>query len=564
MENGEPSVEFMTFIAEGDKLYNNGKPDDALEFYNKALNLNPRDKKGLVNRSKCHLIKGDVNKALADAELSLKEDNLYYCGLYQKAEALYQKGDFELSLVFYHRGHKIRPELTCFTLGIQKASEAIVNSVGKPGCGLDQKEKEGSSSNSNSAAPCRKSQAGKKSNSRQGINKDDGFSELKSTRYSNRAKSAGKSTDNQLAVITDTKAQKELLGELYVDKEYLESLVDDEDLMNSVIDPSSSNTRVGDLVNSGIEFLTYKTEFWRQQKPLYARQLNTNNIPPASDPVNDVLRVIVNMEQIEQTENHNITECCNIAEREIQRIERCTEKQLQQAAIRAGSPLVSKNVLIGELCLQIGAICSRSFGENRSEKAYKKAEYFFQKTFNLSGPHTGPRNKNKAENSHNHCAKTSSQASNNFIADKNSFAVKSSSVYLSQKDNALDRLGRLYVLQNQLQKAIATWEQRELLLQKADNKFELVVLYHDIGRAYLTLKDYKKANEYAHMSYSMVVDSVWKMNVMVLLAEIHLACKEIDSAKRVLENCYSIAKQEKDKAAEKAVQDLLDRLRSHR
>lgn len=51
-------------------------------------------------------------------------------GLYQKAEALYTMGDFEFALVYYHRGHKLRPELQEFRLGIQKAQEAIDNSVG--------------------------------------------------------------------------------------------------------------------------------------------------------------------------------------------------------------------------------------------------------------------------------------------------------------------------------------------------------------------------------------------------------------------------------------------------
>jgi len=50
--------------------------------------------------------------------------------LYQKAEALYQKGDFETALMYYHRGHRLRPELQEFRLGIQKSQEAINNSVG--------------------------------------------------------------------------------------------------------------------------------------------------------------------------------------------------------------------------------------------------------------------------------------------------------------------------------------------------------------------------------------------------------------------------------------------------
>ncbi len=62
----------------------------------------------------------------------VKLNKLYisFQGLYQKAEALYSMGDFEYSLMFYHRGHKLRPELDEFRLGIQKAQEAIDNSIG--------------------------------------------------------------------------------------------------------------------------------------------------------------------------------------------------------------------------------------------------------------------------------------------------------------------------------------------------------------------------------------------------------------------------------------------------
>lgn len=84
----------------------------------------------LVARSKCYLQLGETTKALEDAEDALKDDKLYHKGLYQKAEVLYTMGDFEHALVYYHRGHKIRPELHEFTLGIQKAQEAVNNSIG--------------------------------------------------------------------------------------------------------------------------------------------------------------------------------------------------------------------------------------------------------------------------------------------------------------------------------------------------------------------------------------------------------------------------------------------------
>jgi len=50
--------------------------------------------------------------------------------LHQKAETLYIKGNFELALVYFHRGQKLKPESEIFRLGIQKAQEAIDSAVG--------------------------------------------------------------------------------------------------------------------------------------------------------------------------------------------------------------------------------------------------------------------------------------------------------------------------------------------------------------------------------------------------------------------------------------------------
>lgn len=54
----------------------------------------------------------------------------FVLALYQKAEALYHLGNFEHSLMYYHRGLRIRPELEGFRLGVQKAQEAIENTIG--------------------------------------------------------------------------------------------------------------------------------------------------------------------------------------------------------------------------------------------------------------------------------------------------------------------------------------------------------------------------------------------------------------------------------------------------
>ncbi|KAE8738002.1 hypothetical protein FOCC_FOCC016514 [Frankliniella occidentalis] len=84
----------------------------------------------MVARSKCYLLLGQPRLALQDAENALGPDRSNVRAIFQKAEALYHMGDFEHSLMYYHRGLRLRPELAVFRLGVQKAQEAIENTIG--------------------------------------------------------------------------------------------------------------------------------------------------------------------------------------------------------------------------------------------------------------------------------------------------------------------------------------------------------------------------------------------------------------------------------------------------
>ncbi|XP_067214113.1 outer dynein arm-docking complex subunit 4 isoform X2 [Linepithema humile] len=106
----------------------NGNYNKAIFLYNQALDLNSNDKNALIARSKCHLLLGNPRKALDDAEMALQvnpKDSSNAKAIYCKAEALYHLGDFEMSLVYYYRGMRIRPEFGQFRLGVQKAKNAI-------------------------------------------------------------------------------------------------------------------------------------------------------------------------------------------------------------------------------------------------------------------------------------------------------------------------------------------------------------------------------------------------------------------------------------------------------
>ncbi|XP_041813827.1 outer dynein arm-docking complex subunit 4 [Chelmon rostratus] len=233
---------FSTLTAKGDWLYLKGEYKKAIESYTTALTLRRDDKTCFVGRSKCYLKMGQCEKALKDAESSLKEDRTFFEGLYQKAEALYYMGEFEFALVFYHRGQKLRPQIQEFRLGIQKAQEAIENSVGNPSSvklkikgdlSFLQKEEE-------RAQPI------------------TAIQHLKAE----KKQQAQKTPKNE-------KITKKLLGEFYSDKKYLENLLKDEDLVKG---KTKYGERLQDVIQGCLTYLDTCTEFWNQEKPICERE----------------------------------------------------------------------------------------------------------------------------------------------------------------------------------------------------------------------------------------------------------------------------------------------------
>ncbi|EPQ13659.1 Tetratricopeptide repeat protein 25 [Myotis brandtii] len=232
---------FPSYMAEGERLYLCG------EFSKAALSFsNDGDKNCLVARSKCYLKMGELEKSLKDAEDSLQGDPTFCKGILQKAETLYTMGDFEFALVFYHRGYKLRPDRE-FKVGIQKAQEAINNSVGTPSS--IKLENKGDLSF-----------LSKQAESMKALQKPH---PVRQVSYYPKAESKRRGS------VKSEKTVRQLLGELYVDKEYLEKLLLDEDLIKGTIKHGQT---VEDLIMTGINYLDSRSNFWRQQKPIYARE----------------------------------------------------------------------------------------------------------------------------------------------------------------------------------------------------------------------------------------------------------------------------------------------------
>lgn len=183
---------------------------------------------------------GEPAKALQDAETALLADKNNIRGIYQKAESLYFLGQFEHSLMFFHRGLRLRPELTSFRLGIQKTQEAIENTIGEPP-------------------------------------KTKKIITTATTRPSTSTTQESRHRKVMTKAEMDKKTSRRLLGELCVDKEYLENLLKNPNLKRADTDTENISNYAKEAVN----FLNIRQEFWRQQRPCTG--LNTTKTKVVAD-----------------------------------------------------------------------------------------------------------------------------------------------------------------------------------------------------------------------------------------------------------------------------------------
>lgn len=484
-----PKSSFVTYLAEGDKLYNAGEYSKALDSYSTALDIETDNVSGLVARSKCYLQIGDADSALRDAEASLAGNQEFHKGLFQKAEALYQMGNFEYALVFYHRGHKLRPELQEFRLGIQKAQEAIDNCVGNPSS--VKLENKGDLSFFN------KMDEGKgKSKQRGQYRPPVKPAATKTHRIAAKAKNG-----------TSNKTAKALLGELYADKEYLEKLLKDDDLVKG----SAGGMSIYDLVMSGINYLDTRTEFWRQQKPMYARKRDrllmqqkwsNRKTESITDPTSVILK---NLEDIDGfLSEGEASKSLALATSTLKTVNRMSDRDLPNKL----DLIANLYSCIGNAHLELGQT--------------SEALSYHQKDLELSQQHNFP----------------------------------------DAKSRALDNLGRVYARIGKFQKAIDCWLEKVPLSKLA---LESTWLFHEIGRCYLELGSSDKAKEYGEKSLSeakKAEDDVWQLNATVLIAQAEVKLENYEAAASSFKAALETAKLQGDEDAEVAICKALDDVKS--
>jgi len=474
-----PVGSFGSYLAEGDKLYLSGNFKKALTMYNLAMEVSPGNLTGLVARSRCHLQIGNAQEALKDAEESLKENAQFHRGIFAKAEALYQMGDFEFALVFYHRGQNLRPELQEFRLGIQKSQEAIDNCVGSP--------------------------SSIKLQAKGDLSFFDQMDEGKgksAARARGGKPTGGNRSQCKTHRTSGSKATKVMLGELSADKEYLEKLLQDEDLVKG----SAAGVNIYDLVLSGIQYLDTRSEFWRQQKPMYARKRDKMMMQrkwssrPQTGPEPTAF-ILKNLEKIDAyLAEGKGRESLQLANSTLDTVEQMPHELLPNKE----DVVANLHSCIGNAHLEMGNL----------ELALQHHQEDFEISKDLQ--------------------------------------------FLDAKSRALDNLGRVHARAGNFQKAINCWEEKLPLSRSA---LESTWLYHEIGRCYLELNDCEKAMDNGKTSLDEATkanDEVWKLNASVLIAQAQV--KQEDYAKAIVsfKNALAMARRLNDEAAEAAVTTALE------
>ncbi|XP_013421204.1 tetratricopeptide repeat protein 25 isoform X2 [Lingula anatina] len=476
------TIKFETLRDEGDHFLHVSLFQKAIESYTKALGLSPKDTDTLVSRSKCHLQLGNAKEALRDAEAALSEDKDFHKGLFQKAEALYLIGDFETALVFYHRGNKLRPEKQEFRLGIQKSQEAINNSIGSPeSVKLENKGDlsfffQKDERNKPKGRPQRPEEAERRK---------------QEAKQRQRARSQ-----------KDAKTVKQLLGELYADKEFLERLLVDEAFTRQ----TKTNMTIRQLAEDGLDYLDTRTDFWLQQKPIYARKrdklLRDGKVGKGKQS-NPTKYILNNLEKIDEAQNKGKhEESLKLSKKLLKSLDHMSDSDVKN------KPDILANIhsCTGNAYLELNQ--------------YPQALEHHQKDYDLAEEHELP----------------------------------------EAKSRAMDNLGRVYARMGEFQKAIDIWEQK---LPLSSSPLESTWLNHEVGRCLLELGKNKEAKDYGEKSLADAKecdDGIWQLNASVLIAQSEAKLGDYQAALNAFERSHDLARQQGDRAAEVAIEKAIEEI----
>lgn len=126
------------------------------------------------------------------------------------------------------------------------------------------------------------------------------------------------------------------------------------------------------------------------------------------------------------------------------------------------------------------------------------------------------------------------------------------------KSRALDNIGRVFARVGKFQQAIDTWEEK---IPLAKTTLEKTWLFHEIGRCYLELDQAWQAQSYGEKSQQYAEeegDLEWQLNASVLVAQAQVKLRDFESAVNNFEKALERAKLVHNNEAQQAIISALD------
>ncbi|XP_058416959.1 outer dynein arm-docking complex subunit 4 isoform X2 [Diceros bicornis minor] len=300
------------------------------------------------------------------------------------------------------------------------------------------------------------------------------------------------------------KIVRQLLGELYVDKEYLEKLLLDEDLIKGTI---KHGLTVEDLIMTGINYLDTRSNFWRQQKPIYARERDRKLMQGKwlrdrkRRPSETAHYILKSLEDIDMLLTSGS------AEGSLQKAEKVLKKVLEWNK----EEVPNKDELVGNLYSCIGN-AQIELGQMVAALQNHRKDLEIAKEYDLP----------------------------------------------DAKSRALDNIGRVFARVGKFQQAIDTWEEK---IPLAKTTLEKTWLFHEIGRCYLELDQPWQAQNYGEKSQQCAEeegDIEWQLNASVLVAQAQVKLRDFEAAVNNFEKALERAKIVHNNEAQQAIISALD------
>ncbi|KAI0216582.1 Tetratricopeptide repeat protein 25 [Lamellibrachia satsuma] len=232
---------YLSYKSEGMRFFHTGDFKRAISWFANAIELNSDDFESYLWRSRCHVMLGDLANSLRDIESATTLEPNHPMCIYMKAETLYQMGELEQALQFFHRGNRQCPTVLQFNTGINKARDAIDRCVGDP-------------------ATVKLSLIGDLSHFKKLNERNTRPAKPATRRHNNVAKA------EPIKPVANEKTLVKLLQELYGDKAFFDKLKAES------VKEMKYTQETKDLIDEGLLLLHRRSDFFQQHNPVYARK----------------------------------------------------------------------------------------------------------------------------------------------------------------------------------------------------------------------------------------------------------------------------------------------------